>query len=264
MDNEPSSVLPGSSGIASYVLKVLFSDAYLFFCIILYMERQRMRISETSRLTKLKKTLYGVKRNIFTFAIGTPENPMGVKYSDRENAERYKDFKADLKEQRLSWRMLKGKYGNEEHPVLISNINLDYAKYLFGAEKYDQESFIFGIVKDDKTLFCYYQQDDNKEFQLLDKEVKIIEDSDADDFYTEFKGYKFNIPFSIFAEAIEDISDRLEEAYGWNPEYRRYLETSANFKDKTLGSIWRYNCTHLLTESQEKRRKENISKDWWE
>lgn len=223
-----------------------------------------MRMIETSKLTKLRQILYGAKKNIFTFAIGTPENPMGIKYSDRENVERYEDFKNELAEQRLSWKQLRGKYGNEEHPVLISNINLDYAKYIFGAEKYDQESFIFGVVENNKTLFCYYQQDDNKEFRLLDKEIKIIEDSDADDFYTEFKGYKFNIPFSIFAEAIEDISDRLEEAYGWNPKYREYLETSANFKGKTLGSIWRYNCTHLLTESQESKRQENLDRDWWE
>ena len=34
LDNEPSSVLPGRTGIVSYVLKVLFSGAYLFFCIL--------------------------------------------------------------------------------------------------------------------------------------------------------------------------------------------------------------------------------------
>ena len=32
LDNEPSSVLPGSSGIVSYVLKVLSRDTYLGFC----------------------------------------------------------------------------------------------------------------------------------------------------------------------------------------------------------------------------------------
>ena len=214
------------------------------------------KYTETSTESKLKKTLYGNKNNIFTFCIGTPENPMAQRQTDEENERLRKEFETDLKRLRLHFYRIEGKYGNEENSYVVANVNLDYCKYLFGSKKYNQESFIFGVIDpvEKKASFYYYEQTDGV-FTLRDSETKIKDETSAEDFFSKYRNFKFSIPFSIFTEALEEISESLDQDYGWDSHYRETLEYVSLVENKTLKHIWEYSCLHLLTENQEEERK---------
>lgn len=219
-------------------------------------------IREGNTAGNYKSILYGSKKNIYTFAIGTPENPMGKQYTAEENNKRRKVFEELLDKNRITYLKQTGSYGNTEKGYLIANINLDLCKYLFGKKKFDQESFIYGVVDPTadfrKVTFYYYEQDDNGKFVLRDKEDKLSDKNDADDYFTKYKNFKFSIPFSIFESMLNDISNKLEEKYGWDSNYREYLKHSALVEGKTLKHLWGYNCTHLFTEDQEKERAKRV------
>lgn len=215
------------------------------------------RYNETSPTTKFKQTLYGIKKNVFTLAIGTAENPMGEILPEEVNKERRNNLIRDIERLRLKYYTPEDKYDNDEKPLLIVNINIDYCKYLFGPKKYNQESFIFGVTEDDKIVFYYYKQEMGK-FVCLDRETRVMDKPFADNFFTKFGNFKFSIPFSIFEKGICELGDRLEEDFGWNERYREYLKASALAEGKTLKHFWEYNCTHFLTENQEKARLERI------
>jgi len=217
-------------------------------------------ILESRKITKFMQTLYGNKSNIFTFCIATSDNPMGHKLSDKENAERRKQLEAELKRHRLGYYPVNGKYGNLEHSYLIGNINLALCKYFFGKERFNQESFIFGVIdaKTKTTTFEYWQQNGDGNFVKQDQETKVLRQDKADDYYSEYKGFKFSIPFSIFEEALTEISETLEENYGWNPSYIMYIKDTALNENCTLKYCWETNCSHLLTKEQELKRLNNL------
>ena len=237
-------------------------------------EREMEKFEETRKSVKFKKTLFGVKDNVFTFAIGTPENPMAQKKTDRENAEARKEFEDWLTAHKLSYYKATGKYGNEEISYLVPNINLEQCKYIFGKEKFNQESFIFGKIDDDKKIhYFYYEQSGNGIFNLVDEydEANATErgkgnvyhslnQNDAEDFYTKYIDYKFSIPFSIFEKHLRDYSEYLDERLHYNPNYKKELKRLVLAENKTLSSLWRNMNTLLLSEKQEKARKERISK----
>lgn len=218
------------------------------------------RLNETSEVTKLKKTLYGVKNNVFTFCIATPENPMAEALTDEENMKRREEFESYLRRHRVHFHRVKGKYGNEENSYVMANINLDLCKYLFGPKKYNQESFIFGVSDPSaqRTTFYYYQQEGDGKFNLMDSETKVKDEALSEDFFTSFRNFKFSIPFSIFSESIDSLSEELERDYGWNPDYRDNLEYVSMVEGKTLKHLWEYSCTHLLTEQQEEERRKRL------
>lgn len=229
------------------------------------------RYNETSTESKLRKTLYGGKNNIFTFCIGTPENPMAQKLTDAENRELRTKFETELKRLRLHFYKIEGKYGNEENSYVIANINLDYCKHLFGPKRYNQESFIFGVIDpvEKKSSFYYYEQS-NGEFILKDSETKVKDETNAEDFFSKYNNFKFSIPFNIFAESLNKISEGLEQDYGWDSHYKETLEYVSLVEGKTLKHLWEYSCLYLLTEEQEEERKMRASQGeeylmrWWE
>lgn len=215
-----------------------------------------MRLVETNTKHKFKDILYGRKQNIFTFTIGTPENPMAKECSNQDNKEYRESFERYLDRYRLYYFKLKGRYGNDEHSYLIANINLDLCKFLFGPKEFDQESFIYGVVdptKDGKfkTTFYLYFQNDKKKFELVDEESIFVDKLEADNFYSKYKDYKFNIPFKTFESCLCSISDRLYEDFNWNPEYEDNLKYLSLIEGKTLKHLWMKSCLLLCTEDQE-------------
>ena len=50
------------------------------------------------------------------------------------------------------------------------------------------------------------------------------------------------------------MSIGLDESYGWNPEYRDIIRELTLKENASLGYLYRYARSNLLTESQEKKR----------
>lgn len=216
-------------------------------------------IKESRKSTKFKKTLFGMKGNVFTFAIATSENPMAQKVSDAENAELRKELEEWLKANKISFYPLKGKYINEENSYLIPNINLRQCMYLFGKEKFNQESFIFAKVDDYSNIhYFYYQQNEDGEFELLDESDESKNQEEANDFYSKYFDYKFNIPFSIFEKSLRDYSEALDEKMCWNADYKNKLKSLVLSENKSLSSLWRNMNILLVTEKQDKDRRYRI------
>lgn len=212
-----------------------------------------------SKKTKFRRTLFEKRDNIFTVCIASTDNPMGVQFSEEENRKRRENLEKDLNTYKLKYYRVKGKYGNDENSYIIANINLTLCYYLFGPKKYNQESFIFGEVQEyGSIIFSYFQQEGKGDFKRLDVSKEIKGQSDADDLFTSYLGYKFQIPFSIFAKSIDNISESLERDYGWDLGYKLTLEKLALKENPTLVSLYRSANANLLTEEQERRRLLNL------
>lgn len=214
-----------------------------------------------SEKTKFRRTLFGTRNNIFTVCIASADNPMGVKYTEKENQKRRKDLEELLSKHRLKYYKVKGKYGNEETSYVIANINIALCEFLFGPEKFNQESFIFGIVKEyGSIVFSYMEQTNEGNFIEKDASKEIKGQKEAEDYFTSYLGYKFQIPFSIFESTVNRISNDLERDFGWNKSYTLTLENLALKENPTLGYLYRHANVNLLTEEQEKRRVENLER----
>lgn len=224
-------------------------------------------LNETRTYRKIDRTLHGDTTylrgmgehgNVFSFAIGTPENPRGKELSPEENAKRMAEFTETLRRNRIHYYHAKGKYeGIKEHSLFIANANLKQCEQWFGPNGYNQNSFIFGKINPEtnEVEYSYYEFKNGKPVET-ERKTTVLKTDDADN-YSNIANFKFRIPF--FEEALEDVSSSLEEDYGWNPEYRNHLFEIVN-SDATIPNLWRYACTHLLTEEQEAKRKEDLSK----
>lgn len=86
------------------------------------------------------------------WAVMTAENPNAQQLSPEENAERNERLRERLRELGLSFREVRGKYGNEENSIAISGITREQAMAL-GAE-FEQESVLTrdGLVYGDGTV----------------------------------------------------------------------------------------------------------------
>jgi hypothetical protein len=168
-------------------------------------------LTEAGR-SRLLQILNGLVPSIRTFGIITAENPMGEKFPEKINEERNNRLRDLLNSGYWGYRQVLGKYGNEEHPFFIRNIILD--DLIRFAIDFKQESFIFAQnytnLGAKGVEFSYYEQkktgnkevEDGIEISVGDKKFlntrirKIyINAEDEKDFYTEYKGKKFNIPF---------------------------------------------------------------------
>lgn len=220
------------------------------------------RIQEfASEKTKFRRTLFGTRNNIFTVCIASADNPMGIKATEEENQKRRKKLEELLKKNRLKYYKVKGKYGNDETSYVIANINLAMCEFLFGPDNFNQESFIFGKVKEyGSIVFSYMEQTGKGDFTEKDASKEIKGQKEAEDYFTSYLGYKFQIPFSIFESMVTKISDDLEKDYGWNESYKLTLENLALKENPTLGYLYRHANVNLLTEEQEKRRVENLKR----
>ena len=208
--------------------------------------------------TRLKSALVGQNELINSFGIMTPENPMGVKSSKEDNAQVRSEFEADLKKLRYDYIPIIGSYGNIEKSYFIININIDDLDYLGHA--YNQESFIYAEKNWSKDYeksamtFSYYQKGKkDSPYKELDVHDKITTDSEAKDFFTSLKSYKFNIPFSIFEKYIPEASSLLREKYSHIPIEQLLSGIIKNIKEKNTTVKHRWTARSLLFESQESK-----------
>jgi hypothetical protein len=167
-----------------------------------------MKILKENTQTRIKEIMTGINTGVKSFCIITSENPMGQKLSNKENIKKVDSLKDYLRLGLFKYLRAKGKYGSNENPFIIININLEEAKNI--GNKFNQESFIFAYNKNDKVIFEYWKKENNNYKKLDEIDHFKNVSKEQDDFYTSTKSWKINIPFSIF----EDVNFIYEENYG--------------------------------------------------
>lgn len=213
-------------------------------------ELDKIYIEENSnRYRRVKRELFGDPTGkIKTFAIISPENPLGMKDTpDEEWKEKFrkwsndpkkynKEALASLKKELLADRIkdtgdnamkyggfnyvqIKGKYGDNEKTFIIFNIPLIDAKTI--ARDYGQESFFWGRVSDTEdtpsTIGYYKSNNYCKTYELIEVTNTIYDAEDADDFFSKY-GFKYRIGMREFGDDVPEITDtkEFEESFDEN------------------------------------------------
>jgi hypothetical protein len=156
----------------------------------------------------LANILRGGRSSIHTVGILSAENPHGKKASDSENKKNTVSLKRYLTQARYGYRLVKGKYGSDENSIVINNISREDLLEL--GSRFEQDSVVFGKRVESKD--GYYGMDfemvgtDTHNFnEEMGTSRVMINRSNAEDFYTEYQGRKFVIPFF----GTEDLSSEL-------------------------------------------------------
>lgn len=154
-------------------------------------------------LTRVKRAIYGdSKGRIRTFAIISPDNPMGKKATPQENNKARKEFKDTLRAGYYQYTPIKGQYNDPEQSYFIFNISFKGAEYL--AKTFKQESFIFGQQLNNESKIFYYQTDRDsyeKEGKIdynqscLSKGVNLMDT--AKDMFSKKNGFKYSFDFDF-------------------------------------------------------------------
>jgi len=142
----------------------------------------------------------GLVPTVNTLAFLTAENPNGIKADAATNKLANQKLEKKLRSMNLGFKKISGHYGGPEKSFFIPNITKEEALDL--GKEFNQESIIFGekskATKNNKsydgmTFSLIYT--DNRYGQVISKRDVFINMNDAEDYYTEVKGRKFQIPF---------------------------------------------------------------------
>jgi hypothetical protein len=153
------------------------------------------------------KMMHGLNPSVKTIGIITAENPMGEKLSRDENKKLNNKLKDHLGRGAYGYFQIKGRYNSMEHPFIVQNIKRKELLEL--GRQFRQDSVIYGNVSHPMSL----------EYEFMECFTNVVKSraifkrlaKDVPNFYSEFRGRKFNIPF--FQEDqkdkkfIHDIND---------------------------------------------------------
>lgn len=201
-------------------------------------------IMECLICNRVKRSLFRDKnKKIKTFAIISPQNPLGWKNTSEEefkqkylkwkdnpvkyNSEQLKQIKSEVLADRIiktgentlkvghfNFVEIKGHYGNAEKSLMIFNIPFLDAKLL--AKNYGQESFFYGIVHEDHSEIAYYESTDGtKTYHHVEISKTITDESEAEDFFSKY-GFKFKINMKIFGDSVTPIENQGEFEESFN------------------------------------------------
>ena len=162
------------------------------------MDKYRKLIKE-SGYARAIETMRGLVPTVDTFAIMTAHNPYAKKVNASFNNEANKKLEADLKG--YGYMPVIGHYGNKENSFFIQNINRRKAMEL--GNKHQQESVVWGqktrttknnIVYTGSNIQLIGTLDSNWNVVIGERSV-FVNAQNQEDYYTEIKSRKFNIPF---------------------------------------------------------------------
>jgi hypothetical protein len=116
----------------------------------------------------------------------------------------------DLKNGQYGYRSVLGQYGNKEDSFIINNISMEDAIRL--GDKYKQESIVFGrrVEEDEGYIGMKFNLISTMEPNIgnIEGEMDVfINLENPDDFYTEYGGRKFVIPFYGITKMIVDMNN---------------------------------------------------------
>ena len=187
-------------------LKMLIEQVMKENTMVLSEEQIGLSFQQFKALLDDKSGKGGLQR----LGIMSGENPRGVGTSKEQNVELMKDLSSFLDEKGLQYVSIGGKYGNPENSYIILNPSmLDMVSF---GKAFGQASVIYGQkmrrlssidVPAVHFRFDYIQTEpdgyDEPQYGPQEYYVKESQDmiakTDADDFYSELEGTKFNIPF---------------------------------------------------------------------
>ncbi len=173
-------------------------------------------LDETSRRQKAEKAIKGTNKNVRTFAILTPENPMGKSWTPEQNKEARKEFERVLKVGNFRWFPIKGKYDNRENSYIIYNIPLDDALRL--GNEYHQESIIYAIPDSETNTVHseYWERDgDGKPLKLKVSKDSYVDATNAEDLWSQIsRKFKFRFPFFEQVKKVSEGLNERREVYG--------------------------------------------------
>ena len=221
-------------------------------------------INENSnRYRRLKNALFGdTSGKIRTFAIISPQNPIGFKNSPDEEAQKaWEEYQAnptkynkakyiDCKSKihitpknpaldygHFNYVPIKGSYGDKEKSLCIFNLTIDDAKTI--ARNYGQESFFFGKCSTDSngepiTHIAYYKSTNHcVTYRLVEITDKVTLESEAEDFFSKF-GFKYRINMQEFGDKITPVvnEQEFEESFEMPTFMSRAMHRKSSFERK--------------------------------
>ena len=192
---------------------------------------------------KGKRGLNAIK----TIVVFTSENPDGQEMSSQFNKKARNSLLSTLKQGGYACVPAVGQFGNnKERPYAVFNMSLGTAKFLNG--KYQQTSFIYTQLNDDGSIHSEYwaKEYENEPYNkhhndyIMKDQCDEWEDlADAEnDFTVVGKNFKYSIPFSIFADTNEAISNNASALV--EQERRRSNGTTINedwLIDRTINGV---------------------------
>lgn len=160
------------------------------------------QLNEGNPFKRFEKKLND-RSNVHEFVILTSMNPgRPDDVAEGEDRDAPLDaLKALLRRGQYGWVPVRGKYGEEERSFLVPNMTTDEAIRI--CQRFGQDSFIHGIRNEDGGMrYEYWESPDGGRTYTIsrEKERYDVMDSDADDMFSDRRGFKFQIPFF---EAVE-------------------------------------------------------------
>lgn len=215
-----------------------------------------------NKSTKMKAALAGVKgKKIKSFGIITPENSMGNAMTRDENKARVKSFIKELKTSKYQYRKVQGMYGVKENSFFIYNVNLGFLKRVASLSQYNQESFIYAENNADGIVLQYWsKKNERAPHNKTDESKKINNESDAKDFFTRHKSFKFNIPFKTLMENIKEAEKELDEKYDYIDDDVFNEAMRYNIEENMTGKhLWTKRCFLYETPEEKAIRKKRMA-----
>jgi hypothetical protein len=162
-----------------------------------------------SSYASLANTLRGLRPSINAIGIITAWNPNGRQASKEYNTQANKKLARELAKNRLGFKKVTGKYGPIEETFIIPNISETDLYNLGYSFRQDTVIFAQKIEKEDYVGMEFRMIVTNpkrpSELGNVDGVQNVfVQRANAEDFYTEYKGRRFVIPFF----GIEDVVDR--------------------------------------------------------
>lgn len=161
--------------------------------------------SEKRKEPNLALSVFQNKHSIRTFAILITQNPVTIKATSSYYKKANKSLRSILDKYSYTYVPVKGKFGgNIENSYFVINPKFEAVQKL--AEKFNQSSFLYGEVYDDRfDVKAYQLQDPDKPFSTLSTNFEYINTSsayftseDAVDNYSQIANkLKFNISLRI-------------------------------------------------------------------
>lgn len=177
---------------------------------------QKEGIALENSMTRLKRTIYGdSKGQIKTFAIISSGNPRGKAQPAEKNNKFEEAFKAEMEAGHFQYLRQIGVYGGREVSFIVFNITLSEAKFYSG--KFEQESFIWGKpgkTPEGKWEIYYYETQSYSpvDYQLKDQSLATDLATDAVNYYSQKKGFKYKFRFPSFESVASSDQEALEQS----------------------------------------------------
>ena len=145
-----------------------------------------------SGFPRLMQIMKGRVPSIHTFGIMSVDNPMGQAAPAQFNNQQREDFKKVLQRSGYGYVQHNGKYGDFEKAFFIMNIRkIDLLAWM---AKYNQHSVIYGQVDPAKNAVTF-EMIGHDGAVISTREDVIGLTGDKEEYFSEYKGRKFLIPF---------------------------------------------------------------------